>query len=109
VFWSIEEPIWRADLFSVVGGATDYDAAHYHPTFAGLVPCDRVHDRAINDDPFGWIERRLADLPGMLAESGHAELAAALDPDEVRQAIPAILATIRTTLGYRPGASGGHG
>lgn len=109
VFWSVEEPIWRADLFSVVGGAADYDAAHYHPTFSGLVPSDRAHDPAMNADPFGWIERRLADLPAMLAESGHAELAGALDPDEVRQAMPAILAAIRSTLAYRPGPPGGHG
>ena len=64
VFWSIEEPVWRADLFSVVGGAAAFDAAHYHPTFSGLVPCERVGDPTIEADPFGWIERRLADVPG---------------------------------------------
>ena len=37
----------------------------------------------------------------MLAEAGHASLAAELDPDQVRQAMPAILATIRTTMAYR--------
>ena len=103
VFWSIEEPIWRADLFSEVGGAADYDAAHVHPTFTGLVPCERVHDAAINRDPFGWVERRLADLPGMLVEAGHGELANELDPELVSQAMPAILATIRSTLAYRTG------
>ena len=101
VFWSIEEPFWRADLFSVVGGATEFDAAHYHPTFAGLVPCERVTDPAIGGDPFGWTEGRLADLPAMLAEAGHAESADALDADDLRQAMPAVLATIRATLGYR--------
>lgn len=106
VFWVIEEPIWRADLFSVVGGVEDYDAAHFHPTFAGLVPCEREHDPAINRDPDGWIARRLADLPAMLAEAGHASLAAELDPDQVRQAMPAILATIRTTMAYRAVPSG---
>ena len=40
-----------------------------------LVPCERVADPAIEADPFGWIERRLADVPAMLAEAGHPELA----------------------------------
>lgn len=102
VLWSIEEPIWRADLFSVSGGAAAFDAAHYHPTFSGLVPCERVTDPAINADPFGWIGRRLADLPAMLAEAGHPELIGTVDTDALRQAMPAVLATIRTTLGYRP-------
>ena len=39
------EPVWRADLFSVVGGVREVDPAHYHPTFSGLVPCERVTDR----------------------------------------------------------------
>jgi hypothetical protein len=105
LFWSIEEPIWRADLFTTVGSATAFDAAHYHPTFTGLVPCERVGDPAIEADPFGWIERRLADVPAMLAEAGHTDLARELDPDALRQAMPAILATIRTTLGFRPGGA----
>ena len=102
VFWAIEEPVWRADLFTVVGGASAFDAAHYHPTFSGLVPCERVADPAIEADPYGWIERRLADVPAMLAEAGHPELADDLDADELRQAMPAVLATIRTTLDYHP-------
>jgi hypothetical protein len=105
VFWSIEDPIWRADLFTTVGSDTAFDAAHYHPTFAGLVPCDRVGDPAIEADPYAWIEGRLADVPAMLTEAGYPELAADLDLDALRQAMPAILATIRTTLGFRPGAT----
>lgn len=98
VFWSIEEPIWRADLFSVVGGGSAFDAAHYHPTFSGLVPCERVADPAIQGDPFGWIAGRLADLPAIFAESGHPELVDAVSADELRSAMPAVLATIRATL-----------
>lgn len=106
VFWSIEEPIWRADLFTTVGSAVPFDAAHYHPTFTGLVPCDRVGDPAIEADPYAWIERRLADVPAMLTEAGYSELATGIDTEALRQAMPAILATIRTTLAFRPGPSG---
>ncbi len=106
VFWSIEEPIWRADLFTTVGSATAFDAAHYHPTFTSLVPCERVGDPRIEADPLAWIEGRLADVPAMLAEAGHADLAQAVGPDALRQAMPAILATIRATLAFRPDPSG---
>jgi hypothetical protein len=106
VFWSIEEPIWRADLFTTVGGSGAFDAAHYHPTFTGLVPCDRVRAPGIDADPFGWIKGRLSDFPQMLAEAGHPELADEIDLETLRQAMPAILAGIRATLDYRPGAAG---
>jgi hypothetical protein len=102
IFWSIEEPIWRADLFTTVGSSSAFDAAHYHPTFSGLVPCDRVMDPSIVADPVAWIEGRLADIPAMLAEAGHGDLAGDIDADVVNQAMPSILATIRTTLAYRP-------
>ena len=102
VFWDIEEPIWRADLFTEVGGRGPYDAAHYHPTFDRLTPCERVHDDSIEPDPLGWIMGRLADLPAMLTEAGHPDLIAGLDTGLVGQAMPAIRATIEATLAYRP-------
>jgi len=102
VEWVIERPIWRADLFTEVGGSGPFDAAHYHPTFDGLTPCERVGDPTIERDPLAWITARLADIPAMLTEAGHAERIADLDPEDVRQAMPAILATIATTLDYRP-------
>jgi hypothetical protein len=106
VYWSIEEPIWRADLFSEVGGRAQFDAAHYHPTFVGLTPCERVFDSAIGADPLAWISRRLENLPSMLAEAGHADLVGELDGEALSQAMPSIVATIQATLAYRPGVAG---
>ena len=103
-YWSVEEPIWRADLFTTVGSPTALDASHYHPTFSGVQPCERVMDPAIFPDPSAWIEGRLADLPAVLREAGHPELAEEVDADAVRQAMPAILENIRATLRYRPAA-----
>jgi hypothetical protein len=105
VYWSIEEPVWRADLFSEVGGQGQFDAAHYHPTFVRLTPCERVFDGTIGADPLAWISRRLADLPSMLVEAGHAELVGELDGDALSQAMPAILAAIEAILAYRPGVA----
>jgi hypothetical protein len=104
VFWDIEEPIWRADLFTEVGGHGPYDAAHYHPTFDRLTPCERVQDSSIAADPLAWVMGRLADVPAMLTEAGHADLIGDLDPEMVRHAMPAIRATIEATLAYRPTA-----
>jgi len=106
VFWLIEEPLWRADLFSEVGGAAPFDAAHYHPAFTGLTPCDRVADATIQADPLAWISRRLADVPGMLAEAGHPDLSEELDQGALDQARPAIKASIAATLAYRPSVDG---
>jgi hypothetical protein len=102
-YWSFEEPIWRADLFTTVGSPVPFDASHVHPTFSGMQPCERVLDPAIPDDPFGWIEGRLADVPGMLAEAGHADLIDGLDGEALDIAMPAVLAMIRATMAYRPG------
>lgn len=102
VFWSIEEPVWRADLFSEVDGSGPYDTAHYHPTFTGLTPCKRVFDDTIQPDPLRWISRRLADVPGMLTEAGRPELVDQFDAAAARHAMPAVVATIEATPGYRP-------
>ncbi len=109
VFWTIEEPVWRADLFTEVGGSGPFDAAHYHPTFTDLTPCERVGDPTINPDPLGWITRRLADVPAMLVESGHPELVDELDRDALQHAMPAILATIESTLTFRPAVGSAAG
>jgi hypothetical protein len=102
VYWAIEDHLWRADLFTTVGSDRPFDASHYHPTFDGLVPCEREFAADITADPYGWMAGRLADLRGMLAEAGHEGLADDVDRDTVSQAMPAILGSIRATLDYRP-------
>ena len=101
-WWHIDEPIWRADLFTTVGSTTALDASHYHPTFTGVQPCEREFDPAMFPDPHAWMVRRLSDLRGMLAEAGHADLATDIDDADVAQAMPAILAALAATLAYRP-------
>ena len=109
MFWSIEEPIWRADLFTTVGSPVAFDAAHFHPTFAGLVPCDRVIDPAIWTRPLEWVRQRPSDLPGMLVEAGHPDLVEAVDSDALEMAMPTILSAIWSILAYRPAGAGGAG
>jgi hypothetical protein len=101
-WWHVDEPLWRADLFTTVGSATALDASHYHPTFTGVQPCERVFDDTMFPDPHAWMVRRLADLRGMLNEAGHPDLAAGIDDHDAAQAMPAILSALATTLTYRP-------
>ena len=43
----------------------------------------------------------------MLREAGFPDLAEEVNHDDVRQVMPAVLATIRSTLAYRPAARAG--
>ncbi|MGI5170970.1 hypothetical protein ACQEU3_42130 [Spirillospora sp. CA-253888] len=68
---SVAEPIWRVDLLeSVDGPPAAFDRVHHHPFFDGWNDCDRVFDPDLSADPFGWLERQLLDLPGVLARAG---------------------------------------
>ena len=93
-----EGGIWRADLFVVVDPLTSEPRYHHHPRFAGGDVGPRVFDPDLDADPPGWTEARLADLPGLLTECGAADLAAAVDPGRLSEALPAIRAAIDACL-----------
>jgi hypothetical protein len=60
----VDTALWRADFFeSITGGPGSKDRMHHHPTMVENEPCPRVFDTALTDDPFSWLETRLADLP----------------------------------------------
>jgi hypothetical protein len=115
----IDRPVWRADLLeSVAGQAGSHDRTHHHPHFRGWEPGRRQFDPALSADPVGWLERRLADLPGLLAgadidadEVGRADaqdLAAAAP--EIAAVVAGLLARVRAgELGRAPDAEDGAG
>ncbi|MGH3328706.1 MAG: hypothetical protein ACRDPT_13085 [Streptomycetales bacterium] len=64
----IDRPVWRADLFDRLDRpAGTFSAAHYHPTFTGNEPCERVWDPGLKEDPWSWALEQLADI-GSLCE-----------------------------------------
>src|ERR1700722_994163 len=64
----IDRPVWRADLLeSVASPPGSRDRVHHHPQFRGWEPGRRQFDQALTDDPTGWLAKRLADLPELLA------------------------------------------
>jgi hypothetical protein len=96
---TIGAPIWRADLFGVVGGAPgNHDHAHFHPSFTGMEPCERVFDQAVVDDPVGWAKGQLSDLREVLTVGGAAELIPEVNQSELDAAWPAIEASIRANF-----------
>jgi hypothetical protein len=70
----IDRPVWRADLFDLLDGAPGgFDAAHFHPRFHGVEPCERHWADEIKKAPWEWLHRQLSDIPGIAATAG-AEL-----------------------------------
>jgi hypothetical protein len=95
-----DQPLWRADLFDRVDGAPGgFDAAHYHPRFLGVEPCDRNWAEEVKAAPWDWLHRSLSGVPDIVATAG-VELA---DPDveqaQVAADAPAIVAVAQRRAG----------
>jgi hypothetical protein len=96
----IDEPMFRADLFDqTTAPPGNLRSAHFHPHFEGVEPCDRAWPDEIKRDPTGWLAAQLGDLPALLARGGADVDAASVesDADELRDAIPAIVAAVEAT------------
>jgi hypothetical protein len=95
-YTTLGPPIWRADLFGVVGGAPgNHDHAHFHPWFTGMQPCEREFDQAVVDDPIGWTRAQFADLRTLLTVGRAEDLVGGVDQAEFDAAWPGIEASIR--------------
>lgn len=77
---TVDETLWRADLFDQLAGpAGTFAAAHYHPEFAASEPCARVWDTRLTADPWGWLGDQVANLgaapgrPGWLVDPEDAQ------------------------------------
>jgi hypothetical protein len=91
----LDEIVWRADLFAVVGDPPgSWSRAHHHDDFDGIEPTGRTWDDELSADPLGWTRRRLEDLPGLLARRGVQLADVAGESADVRRALPAIMAAL---------------
>lgn len=96
---AVGQPAWRADFLEAADGGRPFDRTHYHPVFSGWRPSRRVFIRELSADPMGWLEGRLSDLDGLLAEARlPAGTAGTGDAAEFRRAAPEIAAVIRGLL-----------
>lgn len=92
--------IWRVDLLeSVDGRPGSLDRTHHHPRFTGWDESERVFEEELSADPFGWLEKKLLDLPAVLERAGvAADTASPEDLAGLRTAVPEILASARGML-----------
>ena len=97
----IDQPLFRADLFDRMDLPTgNLGSAHFHPSFDGVEPCDRVWNDEIKQDPVTWLSGELGDLPGLLERAGQDVGGAswlAADAAALRAAVPAITAAVEAT------------
>ncbi|MHA6619917.1 hypothetical protein [Pseudonocardia sp. DLS-67] len=67
----VDQPVWRADLFDRLDGTPGaFEAAHFHPHFVGVEPCERHWDDAVKATPWDWLAGRLTDIAGIAAAAG---------------------------------------
>jgi hypothetical protein len=99
----IDEAVWRADLFGRLDRPdAPFSAAHFHPFFDGVEPSDRHWSAELTADPWAWLTDRLAHVEDVLAEAGVDRGPAADDADDLRAAVPTIVATARGFSPERP-------
>jgi hypothetical protein len=97
---AVAEPLWRVDLLeSVEGPLGSFDRTHHHPRFTGWDESARHFDGGLSADPFGWLERRLSDLPALLTELGAGpDVAGSEDATGLHAATEEIMAVVRRIL-----------
>jgi hypothetical protein len=95
---AVGRPAWRADFLEAVDGKP-FDRTHHHPVFTGWRPSHRQFLPELSADPLGWLEKKLADLDGLLAAAKFpADTAGPDDAAELRRAAPEIVDTTRRLL-----------
>lgn len=93
----VDQPVWRADLFDRLDGTPGaFEAAHFHPHFVGVEPCERHWDDAVKADPWVWLMTRLTDVEDIVATAGIRLRDPATANEQVRADAEAIVGTARS-------------
>lgn len=90
--------IWRIDLSQRINCEVPERRFHHHPHFKDGDVGPRVFDAELSADPLDWAERRLLDLPALLAEKGFEELGKSIDTDQLSRSMPLIRMAIEASL-----------
>jgi hypothetical protein len=93
----IDQPVWRADLFDRLDGTPGaFEAAHFHPYFVGVEPCERHWDDAVKADPWDWLGTRLIDVADIVATAGMRLREPATTNEQVRADAEVIVVAARS-------------
>jgi hypothetical protein len=101
-----DRPIWRADLFDRVDGrAGAFEAAHFHPRFSGVEPCERNWADEIKTTPWDWLHDQLSDIGAVAAAAGVPLPDPAADIEQVRADAPEIVAVAQSRAAIQCGST----
>lgn len=97
---TIAEPVWRADLLESADGIPgSLNRAHHHPGMRGWEPGKRVYERALNNDPVGFVGMMLSDLEGLLVQAGiEVDATLSADAERLRGAVPDVQRAVHSML-----------
>jgi hypothetical protein len=97
---AIDEPIWRADLFDLLGDEPGtFGRAHYHHRFDGPEPTARDWDAELSADPLSWCRKRLSNLEELIPAAGSSLRDLALEAQELRGACDRMIASVNRYVG----------
>jgi hypothetical protein len=93
----IDRPVWRADLFDRIDGTPGaFEAAHFHPRFDGVEPCERNWADVIKSTPWDWLHEQLSDIGAVAERAGMPPADVAADVEQVRADAPEIVAVAQS-------------
>jgi hypothetical protein len=97
---TIDAPIWRADLFDLLGDEPgSFGRAHYHHTFDGVEPTDRDWDAGLSTDPISWCRDQLSNLEKVIPATGATLTDLDLEAEESRAACDRMIESVNRYVG----------
>jgi predicted ThiF/HesA family dinucleotide-utilizing enzyme len=100
-----DQPVWRADLFDRIDGTPGaFEAAHFHPRFTGVEPCERNWADVIKAAPWDWLDEQLQDIAAVAAAGGVTLPHPEADTEQVRADRAAIVATAQSRAATQCGS-----
>jgi hypothetical protein len=101
-----DRPIWRADLFDRLDGTPGaFEAAHFHPRFDGVEPCERNWADEVKTAPFEWLHGQLSDIAAVAERAGVPLPDPAADTEQIRADAPEIVAVARSRAASQCGSA----
>jgi hypothetical protein len=96
----IDQPIWRADLFDLLGDEPgSFGRAHYHHRFDGPEPVERDWAADLTADPLAWCRDRLSSLEELIPAAGATLTDLALEAQELRDACDRMIESVSRYVG----------
>lgn len=100
-----DQPIWRADLFDRIDGTPGaFEAAHFHPRFSGVEPCERNWADAVKATPWDWLHDQLTDVTAVAKAAGVTLSDPVADAEQIRADAPAIVAVAQSRAAAQCGS-----